>query len=279
MTRLAGSLRAQLSTLVEAELIHTEQDLPELQPGILEAGEDPAAVVSTFAEIVVSGLINGAAELPLEVAVRARVTGGRLAAGGFGLESLVELILAIQREAEVLLLEEAPSPAVGLATVLRLNRVVGAVVLTLTRSHVKATWESHIEQERALRALIRIARAVARSLEPSEVAEAGLLESVAATEVDAGAVWLAEAGRKGLSLHTSVGLTAEELKALQTERAYRQTVFDDAQEIPAISPLMDLAKARAAFLKEQSQSRRQQAKSNLAGIDELLNSPLPSVKT
>lgn len=211
---LANGLLATLPNLVEAVLVHTEQDLPELQAHVLNAGEDPAPVIASFCEIVIMGLVSGTTELPIEIALRTRLAGERLAGGGIGLEALVELIHAIQREAEVILLEAAPTPEISVNAVLRLNASAGAIVLALTGAYMEKTSQDQLEQERVLLALIRIARAVARSLEPGEVAEAGLRETVSATDLDAGAVWLSEPGRPGLTLQTFVGLDAAEQEVL-----------------------------------------------------------------
>ena len=214
MTGVATRLVEEIGTLVEATLMHTELELPDLQGRLLSAGEDPSLVVAGLAEITALGLLDEGAEMPIELAVRARLIAERLAAGGIGLDSLLELAQSIQREAEVLLLDSARSPKVAVAAVRRLNTVCGAITLTVTRAYVETTFEDYLEQEKALRALITIARAVSRSLEPAEVADAGLGETLSATQLDAGAVWLVSGPKRGLALQSTVGLSAAEVEVL-----------------------------------------------------------------
>lgn len=211
---LAAGLVNELTDLVEAASLHTEQELPELQGRLLSAGEDPALVIASISEIIAVGLVSEGADLPLELAVRARLVGERLAAGGIGLETLLELVQSVQREAEVLLLEQSPSARVAVAAVRHLNQVGGALTLTLARAYVETTFADYLAQERALRALITIARAVSRSLEPGDVIEAGLTETVSATNLDAGGVWLVAGSEDGISLQATTGLNEAEIALL-----------------------------------------------------------------
>ena len=215
VTQLAAELVKGLDVLIEAASMHTEEDLPDLQGRLLEAGEDPALVIASIAEVIAIGLTSEGTDLSLELAVRVRLLAERLAAGGTALDALLELAQVIQKETELLLLEKSPSAKVAVAAIRRLNQLGGALALTLTRAYVETTFKDYLEQERALRALITIARAVSRSLEPGEVAEAGLTETVTATNLDAGGVWLIDGARRGLALQAKVGLTKAELAVLE----------------------------------------------------------------
>ena len=48
----------------------------------------------------------------------------------------------------------------------------------------------------------------------------------------------------------------KELKAIQTERAFRDLVFQDAPELHDLAPTIQLAQARSAYVKEQTQFLR-----------------------
>ncbi|MFN7923644.1 MAG: hypothetical protein U0Q16_26315 [Bryobacteraceae bacterium] len=63
----------------------------------------------------------------------------------------------------------------------------------------------------------------------------------------------------------------KELKALQSERAFREMVYADAEETPAHSPLIDFPKIRQAYLKERTQSSHAAA----AAVDAFIASPPP----
>jgi len=195
--------------------MRAERDLPDLQGRLLAAGEDPAEVIASISEFMADGMATEESELAGESALRARMVGVRLAGGGIGLDALLELVQTIQQEIESTLLESSPGARVSVAAMRRLNRVGAALALTLTRTYVETTLEDHLEQERALRGLITIARAVSRSLEPAEVADAGLTETVAAMRLDSGAVWLVADATHGLALETTAGLAGAEVAILE----------------------------------------------------------------
>ena len=65
---------------------------------------------------------------------------------------------------------------------------------------------------------------------------------------------------------------------VQTECGYREAVFEDLPEVPAIWPAIRVAEARATWLKEQSQialrEKRERAAQATAYIN-YINSPIP----
>ena len=76
---------------------------------------------------------------------------------------------------------------------------------------------------------MEVARAVNRSLEPSEVAQAGLQACLRSLRLDAGALWLP--GDEGLALAYSTGLSWEQDRALRRSRRSERLVERATQAI------------------------------------------------
>jgi diguanylate cyclase (GGDEF)-like protein len=154
-----------------------------------ESGEDPAAFVRMVAGIVVECDSRALDEIPFEQALRAGVAVERLRSRGLPLEHLLELSMAAAAAVDRLLDSE------------RAGHLGRALVLALTRAYLDAEIGERREQEKELRALIGITRAVNRTLDPAQVAEAGLNETIRAMGLDAGGIWLRQAERLTL-VHT-----------------------------------------------------------------------------
>jgi diguanylate cyclase (GGDEF)-like protein len=158
-------------------------------------GEDPKGFARMLARIVIESDRHGLDEIPIEQALRAGVTAERLRGEGLGLDILLEMSMAV---------------VAGVSRALERQRISDlgrALVLVLTRSYLDAEVAEHQEQKQELRALISISRAVNRTLDPIQVAEAGLRETLRAMRLDAGAIWLAQGGGDALLLVHTVGVT------------------------------------------------------------------------
>jgi diguanylate cyclase (GGDEF)-like protein len=158
-------------------------------------GEDPKGFARMLARIVIESDRHGLDEIPIEQTLRAGVAAERLRSEGLGLDILLELSMAVTA---------AVSRTLGRQRISDLGR---ALVLVLTRSYLDAEVAEHQEQKQELRALISISRAVNRTLDPVQVAEAGLRETLRAMRLDAGGIWLSQGGGDSLLLVHTVGVT------------------------------------------------------------------------
>ena len=169
-------------------------------------GEDPKGFARMLARIVIESDRHGLDEIPIEQALRAGVAAERLRGEGLGLDILLEMSMAV---------------VAGVARALERQRISNlgrALVLVLTRSYLDAEVAEHQEQKQELRALISISRAVNRTLDPVQVAEAGLRETLRAMRLDAGGIWLTQGGGDTLLLGHTVGVTeaiSDRLRGMQ----------------------------------------------------------------
>jgi diguanylate cyclase (GGDEF)-like protein len=181
--------RAELVAARELDrvLLHNLRDL---------AGppEEPAAYVTLLARVLVESDQRGAEEVPIDLALPLGVAVYRMRDSGLGLDQLLELSLAVIA---------AVGDELSLPGVRRLGRTL---VLVLVRAFLDAELADHEEQQQELRSLIGITRAINRTLDPSQVAETGMRETVRAMRADLGAIWLASGGAGSLVLAHSVGV-------------------------------------------------------------------------
>jgi diguanylate cyclase (GGDEF)-like protein len=143
-----------------------------------DAGEDPADFARVIAGIVVECDHLRLDEIPINQAVRIGVGVERLRAEGVGLDHLLEVSMA------------AGSGAARLLDTERAEGLARALVLVVTRAYLDAEASENRDQQKVLRSLVAISRAVNRSLDPAQVAEAGLSETLRAMSLDAGGIWL-----------------------------------------------------------------------------------------
>jgi diguanylate cyclase (GGDEF)-like protein len=169
--------------------------LLETCQAFVDHGEDPKGFAQLLARIVIESERHGLEEVPIEQALRAGVAAERMRAEGLGLDVLLEFSMAVVSAIARDLERE------------RISLLGRALVLVLTRSYLDAEVAEHQEQKHELRALISISRAVNRTLDPGQVAEAGLRETLRAMRVDAGGIWLAQSGSEALLLIHTVGVS------------------------------------------------------------------------
>ena len=181
--------------LAEAAAVEALGRLDEARLAFDRHGEDPRRFARMLARIVVESDAAGALEIPIEQSLRASIAADRLRQEGLRLDHLLELSMAV---------------AAAVARELRYDRISAlgrALVLVLTRAYLDAQVAEHQEQKEELRALIGISRAVNQTLDPVEVAGAGLRETLRAMSLDAGGIWLNEGNGGGLALVHSIGLS------------------------------------------------------------------------
>jgi diguanylate cyclase (GGDEF)-like protein len=173
----------------ESAALRTLDRFADAREAFAESGEDPAAFVRMVTGIVVDCHSRGLDEIPFDQALRAGMSVERLRSRGVPLEHLLELSMAAAAAVDRLLDSQ------------RAGDLGRTLVLALTRAYLDAEAGEHQEQQKELRALIGISRAVNRTLDPGQVAEAGLNETIRAMGLDAGGIWLRQSDRLTL-VHT-----------------------------------------------------------------------------
>ncbi|HVD00351.1 MAG TPA: GGDEF domain-containing protein [Candidatus Dormibacteraeota bacterium] len=177
----------------ESDAVDAIAQLTEAREAFGEAGEDPTEFARTLARIVVECDRAGLDEIPIAQALRAGVAVERLRAEGIGLDHLLELTMI---SVSVVGRRLDGGEALG-----------RALVLVVTRSYLDAEASENRAQQKALRSLVGISRAVNRTLDPELVAEAGLNETLRAMGLDSGGIWLGSG--ENLSLVHAHGISEE----------------------------------------------------------------------
>ena len=187
----------------EAAAVSSLDRFPEARDAFSDSGENARAFAELVARMVAECDHLGLDEIPLRQAFQVGLVVERLRGRGLGLEQLLELSMAVVAAVARALTGE------------RASHLGRAMVLVLTRSYLDAQAAEQREQQRELRALISISRAVNRTLDPLQVARAGLNETIHAMSLDAGGIWLVLDGAAHLSLVHTVGVPAAARGQLQ----------------------------------------------------------------
>ena len=182
--------------LERAELVAARELDRVLAPTARELAdpEEPAAYVRLLSRVLVESDHRGADEVPIDLALPLGVAVDRMRDAGLGLDQLLEVSLAVIA---------AVGDELQLPSVRRLGRTL---TLVLVRAYLDAELADHEEQQQELRSLIGITRAINRTLDPIQVAETGMKETVRAMRMDLGAIWLAPGGTGQLVLAHSIGM-------------------------------------------------------------------------
>ena len=204
-------VRSALADLLAGELAETARLLEE-------RGAAAPTVADTLLDTLLGTLAVGGDEIPLDLALHARLCAERLQRQGVGLDTLLELAMGVETAIKMS----------GRRAPRKLAQLTRALVLLLTRGYMEVEADQHEEQKAELRALIRVARAVGRTLDVYEVAEAGLRETVKAMQLDGGAIWQVRDGSARppqLVLAATIGLSEHESRFLaQLDLLGRQQV-------------------------------------------------------
>ena len=187
---------------------------PELLELSEQTGEDLVATSAQFIDTLLASLRTDV-ELPwAQFDARAREHGRLRAAQGVSLESLID-VLAVYRRATVELLmaplEGRPQKDEILTMAQsRIEDVVERLTSSMARGYLDHLEEHHRHRENELYGLAAIAAVMGRSLDIGETAEVALAETLAAFELDAGAIWLRE--RATYKLAHTIGLEPDEIE-------------------------------------------------------------------
>lgn len=217
---LADVMRGRIEELA-AEALETLKDrLPDYLRQLGFEGDDPLDVSRAELDTIARVLASTGAPLPRQLTRSAVDLGRRRAQQGLTLEHLLEAE-AIHREIVVRHLEDATGPQ-GEETLMlaehRIDAYRDAVILALTRGYLAGHVEGYEQEHRELAALMSIMRAVSRSLEAGDIAEAAVEETCNAMRLDYGVVWLTPRERPdSLVLLRTYGLPAEQQGALGQE--------------------------------------------------------------
>lgn len=187
----------------EAAALRAVRRLPDARSAFTYLGEDPDAFGSLLARVLVDSEREGLDEIPIAQALRAGVAAEHLWEIGLRLDVALELSMAVTAAIRHELGEE------------RVNALGRSLLLVLTRSYLEAEAAEQGERQQRLHALISISRAVNRTLDPNEVAEAGLRETLRAMNLDAGGIWLTR-GENLVLAHTA-GLPERVVERLKQE--------------------------------------------------------------
>lgn len=219
---LADQLRARAGELA-AEAVETlEQRVPDYLLQLGFEGENPVEVSMADIDAIAGVLATTGRPLPRDLIKQAVDIGRLRARQGVTLEHLLEADV-ILREVAVKHLEAALVEQPGNADTLalaerRLDSHRDAAILALTRGYLAGHAEGFEREHRELAALMSIMRAVSRSLEAGEIADAAVAETCRAMNLQQGVIWLTPRDRpESLVLLRTYGLTAEEEAALGAE--------------------------------------------------------------
>jgi diguanylate cyclase (GGDEF)-like protein len=219
---LADQLRARAHELA-AEAVETlEQRVPDYLLQLGFDGENPVEVSRADIDAIAGVLATTGRPLPRDLIKQAVDIGRRRARQGVTLEHLLEADVILREVAvkhlEAALLEQ-PDHADTLALAeRRLDSHRDAAILALTRGYLAGHAEGFEREHRELAALMSIMRAVSRSLEAGEIADAAVAETCRAMGLEQGVIWLTPRERpESLVTLRTFGLDRREDAALGSE--------------------------------------------------------------
>src|SRR5438105_10807278 len=213
MQRLCRELLADPGALLQVVSGRLDSEAPDYAALLARSDEDSSQISFGLLSMLGESLSSEQGLEAYEFWDRFREMGRRRCAQGLALETLLE-VLHVHRQ---VLLDGADRQMAGaqnpgpvlLVAARRLDLALQRLTLSLTRGYLDQTEQRYQEQHRELDALIKIARAVNRSLEVRDVAEAGLAETLLVFGLEAGALWMADGDGK-LTLVATEGLERHE---------------------------------------------------------------------
>ena len=219
---LAVQLRARADELAAQAVETLGQRVPDYLRQLGFEGVSALEVSRADIDAIAGVLATTGTPLPREVIKQAVDMGRRRALQGVTLEHLLEADVILREVAVRHLeatIEEGPQGADTLALAeRRLDSHRDAAILALTRGYLAGHAEGFEREHRELAALMSIMRAVSRSLDAGEIAEAAVTETCRAMGLEHGVVWLLPRERPdSMVLLRSYGLTMKDEKALGAE--------------------------------------------------------------
>lgn len=229
---MAGELAARMEVIV-AEIGQALQgDQPRYLQALRQAGDEASEYARGTALLMIGSLTQR--DLVRQNAGTIRDRARRRAEQGFELEMLLAALSiqkrVIARHVEQLAEAGERSREAFLIAERRLDRTLENLTLNVSLGYLDAVNERSRQQSSELNALMEVARAVNRSLEAADVAQAGLQACLRTLGLDAGAVWL-PGDEAALALAYSMGLTWEEDRALRLAPRSVQLVERAAQSM------------------------------------------------
>jgi diguanylate cyclase (GGDEF)-like protein len=229
-------LALQLSDRLEAIVAEVGDQLAGQQPAYLQAlvenGDEPVEYARGTCILIIGSITQRDLVKLQAPAIRARAR--QRAIQGFPLETLLAVLSmqkrVVERELEHLAKATPKAAEALLIAERRLDRTIENLTLNVSLGYLDAVNERSRQQHSELEALMEVARAVNRSLEPSEVAQAGLQATMRGLSLDVGGVWLL-AEEAPLALAYTIGLTWEEDRRLRLARGSARLVERAAQAI------------------------------------------------
>ncbi|HEV2953999.1 MAG TPA: GGDEF domain-containing protein [Candidatus Dormibacteraeota bacterium] len=219
VAKVGAVLSVDTGGLIETCVQATGDSVPEYFEIIEKSGEKVGAISAGLATMFLSAVQTEGDLLLYEFWDAMRAMGRRRCAQGVSLDTLLEVV-SIHRQVVLAAVEAALGTGAGSEQALltaqrRMEAAMEKHTLSLTRGYLDGMQERYQEQQGVLRALISVAGAMNRSLEVRDVAETGLSETLSATGMESGCLWLPGATGRDLVLAYSSGLTWEEDRALR----------------------------------------------------------------
>ncbi len=187
---------------------------PELVLVSEQTGEDLVTTSAGFIDMLLASLRNDVEPPWPDFEQRSREYGRLRAAQGLPLESLID-VLAVYRRATIELLSQPIHGKAHYDEVIslaqsRLEDVTERLTTAIARGYLDYVDEEHRARESEMYGLAVIVTAMGRSLDVTETAEVGLVESLAALRLSTGALWLRE--RSSYKLLHTVGLDPDQVE-------------------------------------------------------------------
>ncbi len=219
LSALAAGLAADTPETGRKTLKVIRARSPELVRLTENTGEDLIATSEDFIDILLTSLRTDV-EVPWPAYEQRTREFGRLkAAQGVPLETLIDL-LAVYRRATIELITQPIEEATRREEILalaerRLEDVIEQLTTCVVRGYLEYLAEEHRTRENELYGIAAIVTSMGRYLDIVETAEAGLVETLAALRLDAGALWLKE--RAAFRLARVSGLERHEIEDFTRE--------------------------------------------------------------
>jgi diguanylate cyclase (GGDEF)-like protein len=218
----SGEILAALATGLAADTVESGRKTlevvrarsPELVLLSQDTGEDLVATSAGFIDMLLASLRSDL-ELPwAEYDERSRAYGRLRAAQGVPLESLIDVIAVYRRATIELislpLLESPRRDEIFALAQSRLENVAEQLTASIARGYIDHLDAKHRATETEMVGLAAIVSAMGRSLDVAEIAEAALVESLAAFRLSTGAIWTRE--RSSFKLLHRVGLGEDQVE-------------------------------------------------------------------
>ena len=268
MTERASELLSELADRLSADSLDSGQVVAEsvraLEPDLLRMQQDGSSIeelVRTsagFLEVLFRSLRADSSVPWQQYYTTARETSRRFAEKGIPLESVLEGVAVFRRTVlarvtEAMMGSDRAEEVLLLAQS-RLGDVVEHLNSSFIRGYLDFTEARHHARQTELHALYRIASALGRSLDVTEIAEVGLRETLKVLRLQAGAVWTREGAR--LLLAKTLGLQPGEEEEFESGRSGARVRVVEIASGPAESRVDRITGEWSAIRAELDPARR-----------------------